>query len=220
MNKSVLMLNSFVVFCSAAIISCKSMAEPPNINLLIKELIEYHDSGQYLQEHSNASDKAYAFLVKELRTHHYSKPAVVLDIDETCLSNYKNILASNFSQTQTQIHQSVLRANGEALPGCQKLYQYAQSHHVDVFFITGRTADEKNATIKNLEHAGFKHWAGLYLLNKKLEPNYKNIESFKIATRKMLTERGYDILLSMGDKPTDFSGGYAHATFKLPNPYY
>ena len=97
---------------------------------------------------------------------------------------------------------------------------FYKAYQVDVFFITGRTADEKNATIKNLEHAGFKHWAGLYLLNKKLEPNYNNIESFKIATRKMLTEKGYDILLSMGDKPTDFSGGYAHASFKLPNPYY
>lgn len=220
MNKSMLVIHSFVVLCSAAFISCKSMAEPPNINLLKKDIIQYHNSGQYLQEHTKVSENAYAYLVNELATHHYSKPAIVLDIDETCLSNYQNILESNFAQSQTQIHQAVLRANGEPLPGCQKLYKYAQSHQVDVFFITGRTTDEKNATIKNLETAGFHNWAGLYLLNNKLAPNYQNIEAFKIATRKMLTEKGYDILLSMGDKPTDFSGGYTKATFKLPNPYY
>jgi predicted secreted acid phosphatase len=220
MNKSILMIHSFIVFCSAAIISCKSMAEPQNINQLKKDLVQYHDSGKYLEEHTKASNDAYNFLVNELSTHYYSKPAIVLDIDETCLSNYKNISADNFSQNQTQIHQSILRANGEALPGCQKLYQYAKAHHVDVFFISGRTTDEKSATIQNLESAGFHHWAGLYLLNKGLTPNYKNIETFKIATRKMLTANGYDILLSMGDKPTDFSGGYTKATFKLPNPYY
>lgn len=220
MNKSVLILHSFVVFCSAAIVSGKSMAEPQNINQLKQDLIKYHDSGKYVQEHSLVSQKAYAYLVKQLANHHYQKPAIVLDIDETCLSNYNNILEANFSQTQMQIHESTLRANGEALPGCQNLYQYAQSHQVNVFFITGRRTSEKKATIKNLRNAGFHHWAGLYLLNDKLDANYKNIEAFKIATRKMLAEKGYEILLSMGDKPTDFSGGYTKASFKLPNPYY
>lgn len=220
MNKSVLIFHSLVVFCSAAIVSGKSMAEPQNISQLKKDLVKYHDSGKYLQEHSQVSQKAYRYLERELATHHHQKPAIVLDIDETCLSNYHNILEANFSQTQMQIHESTLRANGEPLPGCQQLYQYAQSHQVNVFFITGRRANEKNATIKNLKNAGFHHWAGLYLLNDKLDANYKNIEAFKIATRKMLTEKGYEILLSMGDKPTDFSGGYTKASFKLPNPYY
>ena len=220
MHKSMMMLHSFVIFCSAAIISSKSMAEPQNISQLKKAIIEYHDSGQYVKEHSQASDKAYKYLVHELATHHYQKPAIVLDIDETCLSNYHNIFKSDFAQSPLQIHESNLLANGEALPGCKKIYQYAKSHQVNIFFVTGRTANETNATIKNLKTAGFHHWAGLYLLNDKLEANYKNIEAFKIATRKMLNDQGYDILLSMGDKPSDLSGGHSKASFKLPNPYY
>ncbi len=220
MNKSLLMVHSFVIFCSAAIISGKSMAEPANINQLKKEIIQYHDSGKYLAEYSKVSKQAYDYLVKEVTQHHYQKPAIVFDIDETCLSNYQNILDSNFAQNAKAIQQSILMANGEALPGCKKIYDYAVANDINVFFISGRTQNETEATLKNLDKMGFNHRAGLYLLPDTKDANYQKIESFKTATRKMLAENGYDILLNMGDKPTDLSGGYAKATFKLPNPYY
>ena len=38
--------------------------------------------------------------------------------------------------------------------------------------------------------------------------------------RTRIEERGYTILLTMGDQESDLTGGHAQATFKLPNPVY
>jgi putative acid phosphatase of HAD superfamily subfamily IIIB len=35
-----------------------------------------------------------------------------------------------------------------------------------------------------------------------------------------LTEQGCTIVLTMGDRQSDLSGGFAEKTFKLPNPVY
>jgi hypothetical protein len=43
---------------------------------------------------------------------------------------------------------------------------------------------------------------------------------FKAPERRRIAERGYTILLSMGDQQSDLDGGYAEKTFKLPNPVY
>jgi hypothetical protein len=43
---------------------------------------------------------------------------------------------------------------------------------------------------------------------------------FKAPERRKIKERGYTIVLSLGDQESDLKGGYAERTFKLPNPVY
>ena len=49
---------------------------------------------------------------------------------------------------------------------------------------------------------------------------FASAADFKAPERRKLTERGYTILLSMGDQQSDLDGGFAERTFKLPNPVY
>jgi len=43
---------------------------------------------------------------------------------------------------------------------------------------------------------------------------------FKAPERRKIAEQGYAIILNVGDQESDFKGGYAERTFKLPNPVY
>ena len=38
--------------------------------------------------------------------------------------------------------------------------------------------------------------------------------------RKNIVNNNYDIILNVGDQPTDFEGGYWKRALKVPNPFY
>ncbi|MDA2919845.1 hypothetical protein MYX76_10190 [Desulfobacterota bacterium AH_259_B03_O07] len=74
------------------------------------------------------------------------------------------------------------------------------------------------ATEKNLKSVGYTEWDGLFL-----KPNNydkKSVNPFKSSTRKKIEEKGYTIVVNIGDQFSDLAGGYAERVFKLPNPYY
>jgi len=82
---------------------------------------------------------------------------------------------------------------------------------------TGRPAELREATERNLQQAGY-HPAGVVL-----QPPgaaFKSAVDFKAPERRKIAESGYTIILSMGDQQSDLNGGYAEKTFKLPNPVY
>jgi acid phosphatase len=75
----------------------------------------------------------------------------------------------------------------------------------------------RKATERNLRAEGYE-WDGLVLLPEGAA--FKSAVDFKAPERRKLTERGYTVLLSIGDQESDLAGGYAERTFKLPNPVY
>jgi hypothetical protein len=87
-----------------------------------------------------------------------------------------------------------------------------------LFLITCRPESQRNATERNLRAAGYPAWTGLYM-----EPDravFASAADFKAPKRREIVERGYTIVLNMGDQLSDLEGGYARRTFKLPNPFY
>ena len=50
--------------------------------------------------------------------------------------------------------------------------------------------------------------------------SFASAADFKAPERKKIADRGYTIVLSLGDQQSDLSGGFAERTFKLPNPVY
>ena len=52
------------------------------------------------------------------------------------------------------------------------------------------------------------------------EATFASAADFKAPERRKIAERGYTIVLSLGDQESDLKGGYAERTFKLPNPVY
>lgn len=197
-------------------------AEPLNLTLAKNELRNYHDSGDYQNELNQIIQKAQKYIVQQAilnkKEHSPKKLAIVLDIDETSLSNYNSMIQRDFGGNHQQFHEDVMGANTPAIKPMLDLYKNALNHDVNVFFVTGRNESERKATEENLIKAGYIQWSGLYLRPK--DYSSKSIIPFKSSARKTITEQGYTILASIGDQYSDLKGGYAQQVFKLPNPYY
>jgi len=71
-----------------------------------------------------------------------------------------------------------------------------------VFFLTGRPECLRAVTERNLQI------------------NIRSAVELKAAERKKLVDRGYTIIVNMGDEMSDLDGGFAERTYKLPNPFY
>lgn len=209
-------------FCFILLIPTGSFAEPNNLSLLKNEVIQYHDSGSYNKELKEKITLARQYIIQQAegykRLKSGQKLAIVLDIDETSLSNYNKMVKRQFSGEKSQIHKEILKADSPVIEPMLELYQDAQKHGVHVFFVTGREESERQATKANLLKAGYKKWSGLYLRPK----HYTNasIVPFKSQARAHISQNGYLILATIGDQFSDLKGGYAKKGFKLPNPYY
>ncbi|CEK09931.1 HAD family acid phosphatase [Legionella hackeliae] len=205
-----------------SVFSFSSYAEPNNLSLLKKEIQTYHDSGLYEKELAHVINQAENYIIQQAKINarhgHTKKLAIVLDIDETSLSNYNKMAKREFIGDKTLIHQEILAANSPAIEPMLKLYNDAIKNGVQVFFVTGRVMSELNATRKNLLNAGFKNWAGLYMRPDSY--NQPSIAPFKTQARASITSQGYTIVASIGDQYSDIEGGYMQKGFKLPNPFY
>lgn len=196
--------------------------EPKNLDLCKRALIQYHDSGEYQKDQAKVISRAMQYLHARLRPEAHRTPArklaIVLDIDETSLSNYPDMQKMSFGGTLRQIMEAENRGIDPAILPTLQLYQYAKANHVAVFFVTGRTEAFRVATEKNLANAGYKNWDGLSF--KADHYNERSVAPYKIRARSLIEKQGYDILLNVGDQQSDLVGGHADKTFKLPNPYY
>lgn len=197
-------------------------AEPPNLTLEKKELKNYHDSGLYQKELTQAIQKAQAYINQQAeiyqKKNQHPKLAIVLDIDETSLSNYKHMVQRDFGGTRLEYHQDVMAANSPAIKPTLNLYKNALIHGIHVFFVTARHETERSATEKNLIKEGYNRWTGLYLLPKNYK--FKSNTPFKSHIREKIIHNGYTIIATIGDQYSDLKGGNAKKAFKLPNPFY
>ena len=180
---------------------------------LVNALREYHDSGRYEADLDAVDEAAEGYLNEHLSTGK-DKPALVLDIDETSLSNYAGLVASGF--TAAGLVPTAVSGTATAIPGTLKLYHDAISHKVAVFFITGRGSELQSVTETNLRDVGYDEgWSGL-----SFKPTEADTETFKSSTRREIEKHGYQIVVNVGDQQSDLDGGYARRDFELPDPFY
>jgi acid phosphatase len=146
--------------------------------------------------------------------------ALVLDIDETSLSNYCEMKREDYGFLATMFNAWEVSSEADmALPGTLRLFNRARAAGLEVFFITGRPGDQRAATAKNLEAAGYKGWKGLSLREgpQKTMPTVE----YKSEERKKIVDAGYRIVMSVGDQWSDLNGEpRAEISVKLPNPFY
>lgn len=198
-------------------------ATPMNLSMLKQDLERYHDSGQYQREIASVITQAQRYMLKrsqQNKTHEFLKKklALVLDIDETSLSNYADMKKLDFGGTPQMINRGEDIGKDPAIKPTLKLYRFAKQHGIKVFFITGRLQQARTPTVKNLQAVGYSSWAKLYM--KPNDYHQASVVPYKSSRRKQITEQGYDIIANIGDQYSDLAGGYADKSFKLPNPYY
>ena len=218
MNKKIFYCGFFII-SAVMFMQTPVLAEPANLGLLKNQLESYYNSGDYLKELTQVATQASEYIQQEADTNqHQPQPkrlAIVLDIDETSLSNYSNMKKDDFANNPAKILEELLAGEEPAIQPVLDLYQQAIQNNVAVFFVTGRDESLRNATVQNLNAAGYKQWAGL-----ELRTGHMPTIAYKTAARAKITQQGYTILASIGDQESDLIGGYAQRTYKLPNPFY
>jgi acid phosphatase len=189
----------------------------PNMALVKQNMRDYYKSGRYLKEVETIAGQAKTYLESNLERHREHKPSIVLDIDETALSNYSHIEECDFGYLPKAWKSWVLQGEAPALQGPLEFYRYARNQGVTVFFITGRTEEERSATEKNLRREGYDTWQELVM---KPTGDHSDTGVYKAQQRRRLFQQGYTIVVNLGDQASDLEGGYAESVFKLPNPMY
>lgn len=219
MNRKLLLMVMTILLIVLPQTGMAGTSSLPNLEVLKQSYINYHDSGRYEADIKRVDAAALAFLKARIQ-HNPAKEklAIVLDIDETSLSNYNDMMKMDFGGTLKEIEAAEIRGTDQAISPTLAIFQYAKAHDVAVFFITGRHVDEEAATIRNLQDMGYKNFNGITL--KPLDYHEKSVVLYKSSARKAIMQQGYKIVLNIGDQQSDLLGGYAEKTFKLPNPYY
>jgi len=199
------------------------------------ELTRYHDSGRYESDLEKVGAKAEDYLdrrVAKIRKKARrrcarkapkpcSKPklALVLDIDETSLSNYAALSANDFKNATAALASSLIAADAPAIAPTLELFDDARAQNVAVFFITGRPdgiAIVRQRTEENLTAAGYSGWRELVLK----PADSGGTVDYKSGARAAIEADGYRIVLNVGDQDSDLKGGFADKAYKLPNPFY
>jgi len=222
--------------------------EPPNLGILKIQLTDYKNSGAYDRDVALVIGQAQTYITK--RASEVRNPALVLDIDETSLSNWDNLSVNDFgffpdgpcfldkderAKAPCGFTAWIALEKATPLDPTLQLFRAAKAANVAVFFISSRT-DEKS-TRNNLEKTGFKGFTDLFLRSQ--SPNHRvsagredcekalgvdgderSIQSFKTKRRAIIQCMGYTIIANIGDQYSDLDGGGAERTFKLPNPFY
>lgn len=193
-------------------------AEPANLDQAKAELRRYVESGEYLREVARAAEAARDWVVERAgRRAPDERLAVVLDLDETLLSNVPFMLKQDFGGSDAAWELWHEAAEAPAIRPVQDVYQTARRLGVDVIFLSGRGEHLRAATEKNLRAIGCAACAALVL---RPDGRGGDTAEFKTAERRRLVAEGYRIIANLGDQASDLAGGGAERSFKLPGPFY
>lgn len=183
------------------------------------QLKQYVESGAYIKEIEHQVLEGKNYLDRRLKNRSHERFAIVFDIDETALSNYRTLEENHFSNDLQVFTTCYLLGAPEAIGPILGLYQYAKNRGIEVFFVGSRPNNllVMDATIRNLKQAGYDGWKELYL--KPLD-QVMSLSAFKRLKRQHIVDQGYTIVLNIGDQTSDLEGGLSETALKLPNPFY
>ena len=203
------------------------LAQSLNLGQLKIQLRDYRYCGAYEADFAARVGEAIAYL-KEHGSEE-PNPAIVLDIDETSLSNWQEIEQDDFGFIPggpCTLDPGIacgdanweLSARATVLKPTLELFNLARAMMIPVFFITGRRdkPDLRAATIKNLNDAGYDGWQDLIM--RPLD-SQGPVAPYKSGEREKI-EKKFRIILNVGDQQSDLDGGFAKKTVRVPNPFY
>ena len=203
---------------TAAVAAPLFAAEPMNLSTAKRAAIRYADSGEYEREAAVIAGYAIDWVTARAeRKRKDEKLAIVLDIDETALTNLAHMKEMDFGYIPERWDAWVANHHAPAFEPVLAIHRQARRLDIGVFFITGRTEKDRPGTESNLRASGYGDYAQLYL---KPDDAKEPTVAFKTAVRKKIESEGWTIIANIGDQQSDLEGGAAERTFKLPNPFY
>jgi len=176
---------------------------------------DYYESGGYDKElDALIADAKQKFSKIEIK----KNSVVIFDVDETALNNYGLAKQMDFGYVYDLNKKWNQDLKAPAIPQVKDLYEYLLNKGVNIIFLTGRNYTEYEITYKNLTLAGYTDFDTL-ITQREDELNLKSQE-FKSKVRNELTNKGYEIIGTVGDQWTDLNGPYSGIRIKIPNYLY
>lgn len=205
-----------IVFTVAVVLQLTSCRDKP-VNLSVaRELVkEYYESGNFDEELNEVIREAKEkFKNVQVETH----SVVIFDVDETALNNYKLAEQMGFGYVYKMNKKWNSEMKAPAIEGVKDLYDYLLNRGFRIIFLTGRNFPEYEVTYKNLKQAGYTQFDTL-ITQREDELKLKSTE-FKSSKRVEMTEKGYDIVGTVGDQWSDLEGPDHGIQVKIPNYLY
>ena len=200
---------------------------PPPLNLgpIKRLLLDYH-AMHYNDDVAAVFESAKEFVRQNAASS--KRPALVMDLDETSLTNWPNLAADDFGfiadgscdmlpAGPCGFNRWILKSSAEAIEPARKLFKLAKDNGVAVIFITGRPDSQRDATIINLDHVGYDGWSELHT---RPDRDEETVQQYKTRERIKVEDEGYTIIANIGDQKSDLDGGHGGCPFKVPNPFY
>ncbi|MGI8959588.1 MAG: HAD family acid phosphatase [Bryobacteraceae bacterium] len=202
-------------------------SQPANVGDAKIAALTYHDSGTYERDLGIVAGEARNWLAS--RAAAIARPALVLDIDETALSNWEILKLDDFGRPIDGPCSPALDGpcgwaawdqlgRDPAIASTLQVFQQARTLKITVFFITGRPESQRTSTERNLIAAGYRGYERLYMVP--IGPHFTSAADFKTPIRAEIEQAGYTIIANIGDQPSDLKGGHAEKNFLLPDPFY
>ncbi|MEP0860264.1 MAG: hypothetical protein HRF52_02365 [Ignavibacterium sp.] len=205
---------NLILILSLTLLSCSSN-ELVNLRVAKDRVKDYYESGRYDKEleeiYLDAKSKIDKIEVKP-------NSAAIFDVDDTALSNYEISKRLDYGYDYQIIQDWVMSAKLPAIKQTLEFYNYLKSEGVKLIFLTGRQIEEYDATYKNLIEQGYNGFDTLIVRSK--QERKLGAAEFKSQKRKELTEKGYVIIINVGDQWTDLDGPYSGIKVKIPNYLY
>lgn len=196
-------------------IGCSSSPDLINMDTAKAAVQNYYENGQYDSEMNEIIDDT----IEKLSTMNLTdKSLAIFDIDETTLSNYPHTKALGFGFNWELWHEWLLQADAPAIPQTKRLYDWLIDNGVNVVFITGRQYEVRDATVKNLKEQGITQFVDV--ITRSPKTSKMSAVVFKNYERSVLADKGYDIVLTIGDQRSDLEGENTGLKVKLPNYLY
>jgi len=212
-------LPQFLLLCvSLTLVDSIAARELLNLSLAKEAVLNYVDTGCYEDDLSAVAKEVSTWLAERVQE---KKPTeklmLVLDIDETVLSNLDHMRQMDFGYLPVQWDQWVAEGTAEAIKPMLSVFQAARRLGISVVFITGRKETDRPGTEKNLSATGLGDYQELFCKPSLfLGPS----EQYKMEVRQRLAAEGWTIIANVGDQNSDLEGGGSERVFKLPNPFY
>jgi acid phosphatase len=181
-----------------------------------KDIVQdYYESGKYDKEleeiYAEAKSKIDKISVKQ-------NSAAIFDVDDTALSNYEISKRLDFGYDYKIVQDWVMSGKLPAIKQTKQFYDYLKSKGLKIIFLTGRQQEEYDITYQNLIEQGY---TGFDTLIVRTESERKiGAGQFKSSKRKELIEKGYEIVLCIGDQWSDLEGDNTGIKIKIPNYLY
>lgn len=166
---------------------------------LVQAIAWYQTSGEADALYHQAYNLGEMKLNEALEEETDKEPAVVLDIDETVLTNSRWDAEQIKQEESIPMNEFFKQEKSEAVPGAIDFLNYADNQDVEIYYVSDRDASLTEATANNLEKEGAPQANEEHVLLKEPDEEGKDGRFNDVA-------ESHDILLFFGDNLDDFPG--------------